>query len=169
MEVKDPDDWAPFEDLNAFEMTEYYYKSGFSAGEIDESVRLWACRLEEHGGVPPFSNHKEMYETIDTIELGNVPWQSFAFNYQGPELAGPDAPKWMTTEYTVWYRDPRQLFVNMLKNSDFSKSFDHAPFRQYDKNGNRCYENFMSGNWAWKQAVSGILSLLLASILLSSV
>jgi hypothetical protein len=59
----------------------------------------------------------------------------------------------MDAEYTVWYRDPHKLFLNMLKNPDFEKAFDYAPYRQYDEKGNRVYEHFMSGDWAWQQAV----------------
>jgi Plavaka transposase len=67
---------------------------------------------------------------------------------------GVEIPKWMENEYEIWFRDPRLLFKNMLANRDFNTSFDYAPFRQYDDNGNRRYENLMSGDWAWKQAVS---------------
>ena len=43
----------------------------------------------------------------------------------------------------------------MLANPEFAEHFDYAPHRQYDPNlnGFHRYENFMSGDWAWKQAV----------------
>ena len=41
----------------------------------------------------------------------------------------------------------------MLKNPDFTKSFDYRPYRQYNTKGSRCYEHFMSADWAWNQAV----------------
>ena len=47
----------------------------------------------------------------------------------------------------------------MLKNPDFAKSFDAAPLWQYNENGDRQYENFMSGDWAWKRAVRIFLPL----------
>ena len=47
-------------------------------------------------------------------------------------------------------------FPNMLQNPDFANSFDYAPLREYDENGNCRYKNFMSGDWAWKQAVRQI-------------
>jgi hypothetical protein len=59
----------------------------------------------------------------------------------------------MTADYTIWYRDPRLLFLNMLENPDFVENFDYAPLRQFNSMGSRCYQNFMSGDWAWKQAV----------------
>ena len=45
----------------------------------------------------------------------------------------------------------------MLENPDFAEHFDYAPHQQYDTKG-RHYENFMSGDWAWKQAVSKFLT-----------
>ena len=42
----------------------------------------------------------------------------------------------------------------MLGNPDFAKDVDYSPLRQYDGKGIRQYENFMSGDWAWKQAVT---------------
>jgi hypothetical protein len=106
----------------------------------------------------PFSDHQDLYDTIDAIPIGGVPWQSHTFNYEGlkPEH---DIPKWMTADYTVWYRDPRLLFLNMLENPDFVESFDYAPLREFDNTGSRRYKNFMSGDWAWKQAVRLFLPL----------
>jgi hypothetical protein len=108
--------------------------------------------LEVHSDQPPFLDHKDVYETIDAIPIGGVPWQSSTFTYEGPKPS-VDVPKWMEAEYTIWFRDPHRLFLEMLKNPDFVQSFDHTPYRQYDRSGNRQYENFMSGDWAWKQAV----------------
>ena len=47
----------------------------------------------------------------------------------------------------------------MLANQDFHGFFDYAPFRQYDDKGIRRYEHLMSGDWAWKQAVSALAHL----------
>jgi Plavaka transposase len=60
----------------------------------------------------------------------------------------------MESTHEIWYRDPRLLFKGMLENSEFQDFIDYAPLRQYDTDGDRQYENVMSGNWAWKQAVS---------------
>jgi hypothetical protein len=147
------DDWAPFEDRSAFELAEFLYKRDqMSAGNIDEALRIISDIVAPHGGQPPFLDHDDMYHLIDTIPIGGVPWESFTFTYDGPKPA-IDVPKWMDAEYTIWFRDPHQLFLNMLKNPDFVDSCDYGPYRQYDKQGNRQYEHFMTGDWAWKQAV----------------
>jgi hypothetical protein len=82
--------------------------------------------LDVHNDDPPFAAHQDVYDTIDEIPIGGVPWQSFTFIYDGPKPE--DAPKWMDAEYTVWYQDPHKLFLNMLKNPDFEKAFDYAPY-----------------------------------------
>ena len=149
-----PDDWAPFKDRLAFRTANTFFKNKFSATKIDEILELWAESLEPHSDNPPFLNHQGLYETIDSISLGTVPWQSSSFSYNDPNaIISPDSPKWMTADYTIWYRDPRQLFLNILQNPDFANAFDYAPLREYDQDGNRQYRNFMSGDWAWKQAV----------------
>jgi hypothetical protein len=149
---RDADDWAPFESPVAFDLAHFFFKEDqTSAGKIDRVLQIMADLLEVHNDQPPFTSHNDVYRTIDEIPIGGEPWQSFTFTYDGPKPV--DTPKWMDAEYTVWFRDPRKLFLNMLKNPDFEKSFDYAPYRQYDKKGNRRYEHFMSGDWAWQQAV----------------
>jgi len=152
VEPRNPDNWAPFNNGLPFRTANSFFKNKFSAGKIDEILQLWAESLAQHGDIPPFLNHQELYDSIDSIPLGCVPWESFSFAYDDPGIT-PDSPKWMTTDYTIWYRDPCQLFLKMLQNPDFATTFDYAPLRQYDKDGNRRYENFMSGDWAWKQVV----------------
>ncbi|KAF8804340.1 hypothetical protein BYT27DRAFT_7259320 [Phlegmacium glaucopus] len=147
-----------------------------SAADINFLCQLWAAMLAPHGDSPPFSNHAELYKTIDATSVGGVPWQSVSLSYNtdGPRPENP--PTWMDNEYTIWFRDPHLLFKNMLENTDFAKAFDYTP-QQYSyqlpilpswlavlqpdhqnfnkqqyANGIRRYENFMSGDWAWKQA-----------------
>lgn len=150
---RSPDDWYPYGNRVGFETAEFLYtRKNLSATDIDFLCQLWAATLAKHGDSPPYANHKDLYETIDSTPIGGVPWQSATFQYDGPR---PDnAPTWMEAEYTIWFRDTRLLFKNMLENPEFASHFDYAPHRQYDPKGFRCYENFMSGDWAWKQAVS---------------
>lgn len=153
IEVKSSDDWAPYNSRIAFETAEFLYKRcKMSASNIDTLLQLWAATLVQHGDTPPFSNHEDVYSTIDATPIGGVPWQSLAFSHNGarPEIV----PKWMEHEYTTWFRDPHLLLKNMLQNPEFADSFDYSPLRQYDANGERYYDNFMTGNWAWKEAVS---------------
>jgi hypothetical protein len=133
-----------------------------SQADIDFLCQLWAASLAPHHDTPPFSNHRELYRTIDATSVGGVPWQSVSFSYDtdGPRPENVQVPTWMENEYTIWFRNPLLLFKNMLENPSFANFFDYAPHRQF-ANGipSRRYENFMSGDWAWKQAVGQCLIL----------
>jgi hypothetical protein len=146
-------DWFPFESHAAFNLAHYFYKEDqTSAAKINQLLDIMVDLMDIHNDKPPFADHQDVYRTIDAIPIiGGAPWQSFTFTYDGPKPV--DAPKWMDAEYTVWYRDSHTLFLEMLKNTDFKNSFDYTPYRQYEEKGNRRYEHFMSGDWAWKQAV----------------
>jgi hypothetical protein len=127
-----------------------------SAGDIDFVFNLWAASLAAHGDTPPFTNHTDMYDTIDSTPLGDVPWQSFSSQYNGilPDDLD-DIPSWMKSEYDVWFRDPQLLVHNIISNPDFKDEFDYAPLQEYSvSDGAHQFQDFMSGDWCWKQAVS---------------
>jgi len=152
------DDWTPYKNRIAFELADFLYRrEQMSAGNVDILLELWAATLACHNDSPPFLDHQDLYNTIDATptRLGGIPWESVTFSYDGPR---PERqPMWMESEYTIWFRDPRLLFKNLLENPEFAGSFDYTPYQKYNDNGKRRYEHFMSGNWAWKQAVSEVL------------
>lgn len=123
-----------------------------SAGDIDILLGLWASSLAPHDTPPPFLDHKELYKVIDRTKLGDVNWDSFSLHYNG-ERPDENVPTWMTAQYDIWFRSPRYLLHNLISNPDFKDEFDYVPYRSYRGNS-RDYCDFMSGNWAWKQAVS---------------
>jgi hypothetical protein len=159
-ETQDPTDWTPFHNRVEFETADFLYKRcQMSGSNINILMELWAAYSALRDpqdtsslNLLPFTNHRDMYSTIDAIPIGGVPWQSITLSFNG--VIPEDPPSWMNAGQTVWFRDPRLLFQKMLENPDFQDSFDYAPYRQYDTHGDRRYENFMSGDWAWKQAVS---------------
>lgn len=57
--------------------------------------------------LPPFSNSDDLYNTINIIEEGDIPWRAFSIQYQGPMPENP--PHWMTEKYEVWYQDLLQV------------------------------------------------------------
>jgi hypothetical protein len=124
-----------------------------SAGDINFILSLWEASLAAHNDEPPFSNTKELYNTIDSTPLGDVAWQSFSIQYNGTKPIR-DVPSWMEAEYEVWFRDPRIIVQNMLSNPDFKSDFDYVPFQEYTADGTHRFRDFMSGIWAWQQAVS---------------
>ena len=149
-----PNDWMPYKNQLQFEMAEFLFtRNQMSAGDINILLDLWARSLAEYGDKPPFASYNELYRAIDSTPLGEVTWESFSVQYNG-EKPDRNAPEWMSTEFDVWFRDPLALVHNLLSNPDFNKEFDFAPLQEYDYDGNHRFQDFMSGDWAWKQAVS---------------
>jgi hypothetical protein len=147
-----PDNWSPFNNRVEFELADLLYRqSQMPARDIDVLLRLWAASLAPHEASPPFRDHTHLYDTIDSIRVGDVPWESSTLYYDGPRPDGP-VPTWMTSEYQVWFRDPRKLIHNIISNPDFKDQFDYVPHHEYAGDNHR-FHNFMSGDWAWKQAV----------------
>lgn len=151
------DDWTPYSSRAEFETAEFLYShEQMSASNIDTLLNLWAATLAVHNDSPPFSNHTDLYSTIDASPLGDVAWENFSLTYNGVTPAD-NVPSWMSSEYDVWFRDPLKLVQNLLSNPDFDNEFDYAPLQEYDLDGKHRFQNLMSGDWAWKQAVSSHL------------
>jgi hypothetical protein len=138
-----------------FELTEFLFtKVQMSGNSIDTLSKLLRASLITHGihleDINIFEHHDSLLATIDSTLVGDVPWQGFSSSYNGRRPN--DVPEWMTTAYDVWYRDTRQLVHGMLANHDFNGEFDYIPFREFDSQKRRRWRNFMSGDWAWKEA-----------------
>jgi hypothetical protein len=136
-----------------FEVADFIFrKAEMSAGDVNTLMDLWAATLVKHGDSPPFANISDLHDTIDSTPLGDVPWQCMLMSYDGLLPEG-DVPSWMTAEYEAWFRDPRTVVKDMLRNPDLKDGFDVAPVRVFTEEGYREYRNFMSGDWAWEEAV----------------
>lgn len=130
------------------------YKRGqMSTGVIEELLQLWTASALKHGDTGPFGSAKELLETIDRTKLGSVRWQSFTMSFDG-DRPQQDTPPWMTGKYDVWFRDPQVVVDNLLGESSFDGELDYGPYRMFDSSGHRVLKDFMSGDWAYRQAVS---------------
>lgn len=148
-----PDDWDPFDDEVQFLTGDFLYRQEeMSAGNIDTLLDLWALNMAKYDDCGPFSCYEHMYSTIDEIEKGDAPWKSFTTSYAG-EL-DRNSPSWQLQDYEVWFRDPDVVIRNMLDNPDFNGQFDYVPYVDLDKSGQRSWNEFMSGNFSWRHAVS---------------
>ncbi|KAG2030119.1 hypothetical protein BDR03DRAFT_936730 [Suillus americanus] len=146
-----PTDWTPYESQVAFETAEFLYTCNqMSAGQIDTLLDLWAATLIRHNDSPPFTDHHDLYKTIDSTPLGDVAWETFTMSYNGVKPA-ENIPPWMTAGYDVWFCDLHLLLHHMLSNPDFNAEIEYVPYRDYTNNDQCCYKNFFSGDWAWKQ------------------
>ncbi|KAG1824695.1 uncharacterized protein BJ212DRAFT_1444425 [Suillus subaureus] len=149
------DDWMPYNKHVEFEVANFlYHRNQMSMGDIDFMFNLWAASLAAHGDTLPFTNHTDMYDTINSTSLGGVPWQSFSLQYNRilPDDSD-DVPSWMKSEYDIWFQDPWLLVHNIILNLDFKDKFDYALVQEYSvSDGAHQFHDFMSGNWCWKQA-----------------
>lgn len=147
------DGYKPFKDRAEFELADFLYREvQLSGKKLDKLMDLLAAYYGSDKP-PPFANHQDLHNAIDAITVGEVPWQSLTVSYTGPKPVG-NAPQWMDDEYTVWYRCPRQLLINQIGNRSFADEMDWAPKRVYRRGLKREYKDFMSGDWAWEEAVS---------------
>lgn len=142
----------PYSNRLQFEVADFLFRRNqMSAGDINDLLELWTACLAITDIEPPFWKATHLYNTIDLTPLGDVTWESFALQYSGCPPVG-NTPPWMQAEYDVWFRDPRTLVHNLLSNPDFKSGFDYAPYQEHVGEVHR-FRDFMSGNWAWKQAV----------------
>lgn len=114
------------------------------------AARNISCGHPESHAV--FQNMKEVHAAIDDIQAGDAPWKTFTVKYTGEVNA--HSPSWMRQEYIVHTRNALTVAENMAASEDFHKSWDYVPFREFIGEDKRRYSNFMSGDWAWKKAVS---------------
>jgi len=156
-ESRSSDDWSPFRSSTEFKLAELLFKkTEMSAGNVDELMELWSSYSSEPSGDnsdAPFYDHKDLQRTIDSITIGDVPWESFEVKYDGNVPETGHIPSWMTKEHHVYYRNPLEVVRNLISNENFKDGFDYTPFREF-QGDNRRWTDVMSGNWAWKQAVS---------------
>lgn len=154
--LRGPKDYSPYHSRPQFEIADFLFrKEQMSAGNVGELMQLWAATLPP-GEDPPFADAKDMYQSIDSIPLADIPWQAFKVTYAGPRPDG-EVPPWMLREYTVWYRCPRHVLHTQLGNPDFAGEMDFSP-KQVFHGDKREYKDFMSGDWAWTQAASYVLA-----------
>ena len=148
------DDWAPYRNRVEFELADLLCRQlEIPAKKIDAVLDLWAATVLQLGGQPPFANHKDLYRVIDNTHAGDVKWKVFNVGFSGEQQDGDSVP-WMSDSYEVWYRDPREVIHNMLASPEFADEMDYVPYREYDaSNDQRRWQDFMSGDWAWEQAV----------------
>ncbi|KAI6130725.1 hypothetical protein EDD16DRAFT_1689620 [Pisolithus croceorrhizus] len=158
-------DWAPFDDCIQFETAEFLYTHiQLSAPQIDVLLDLWGATLLEHNAKPPFTNCCSLYNTIDSILLGDVKWQQFKVQYTGdipvekgwviqtPTIPPINSPPWMRQSYEVWYCDVRKVVHQILGNPSYANEINLWPFQEFVTEGDQHqYKDFMSGDWAWDQ------------------
>jgi hypothetical protein len=146
--------WAPFDDRIAFDWAHYHYVTlQLLAAKIAEGLDLWSATCLKYSSTigAPWRNAKEMYATIDTIQVGSLPFKSFPFRYTGPKPSLP--PHWMEQEYELNARNVLDVVREQLATPDFKDQFNYVPYKEFNGKGECIWSNMMSGQWAFMQAV----------------
>jgi hypothetical protein len=152
--------WAPFADEVGFEVADLMYRRAqLSALIIDTILDLWTQSMSEFGASSPFKNHDELHATIDSSTVGDVPWECLVTRLSDDDDdMDASAPSWTKVTYDVWYRNPDTVISTMLGNPDFEGQFDLRAYIDLDAKGTCKWNNVMSGNIAWRNSVSIIIT-----------
>ena len=123
-----------------------------STSKVNTLLDLWASSLYPHGASPPFTDHRHMLNTIDLMTVGDVWWQSLSVRYTGeiPEIDPRLGCHKNTTSgfETLVLLCIKYLLILVLRMVDL------CPFQEYTTDDQiQQYKDFMSGDWAWDQAV----------------
>ena len=150
---KHSDNWTPYTNRIEFKLTELLYSQIQMAGtHINKLMDIFSAFLKKHDDRLPFTSAAKMYAIIDSIRVGEVKWDCFGIQYTGEKPKVP-AP-WMDEVYDVWMQDPESCIGQIIGNPDFASLMDYKPYREYVTETNTCrWQDFMSGNWAWQEAV----------------
>ena len=135
-------------------MWHHFVELESSESKINKGLDLWAASVVKFGGAAMWKSAAELYKTIDTIQHGNAPWKTYSFHYKGP--LPPTPPLWMMRTYELCTRNTHQVLQQQFTNPNFKDKINYTPYMQFNQAGKRVWSNFMSGDWAWKQAVSDI-------------
>ena len=160
---KADNDWYPFTSRAGFKLADFLFTDAqLSQKKINHILKLWAATLVPHNDSVPIANHLDLHRQIDAIDLGDVQWEHTYLKYEGLLPRATRHPEWKTTEYDVWYRNPRQVIKNILARPDLEGHVDYVAYREFNDE-KRQYGNLMSGDWAWRQSVRFVsLSFLLS-------
>jgi hypothetical protein len=64
----------------------------------------------------------------------------------------------MDQPYDVWYCNPHKVVHSMLANPEYANEMDYQPYHEYSTDSDKHqWQDFMSGDWAWNQAVCFLL------------
>jgi hypothetical protein len=82
----------------------------------------------------PWKSAEELYTTIDLIQVGDAPWFTHEFQYNGPKPTST-IPQWMQETYELSTCDVLCIVELQLANTEFHGNFDYSPYKEYGPNG----------------------------------
>ncbi|GLB39957.1 hypothetical protein LshimejAT787_0704670 [Lyophyllum shimeji] len=156
------DDFYPYASRAEFELADFLFREEQMSGKkITQLMDIWATfnannqdpdETDVSAPPPPFANAADLYNTIDSTELGDIPWQAFSIKYDGELPDNVPPPSWMTKPYEVWFRDPLKIFEDQIGCADFDGDIDYAPYQEFGPDGKRRYKDMMGANFVFEQS-----------------
>jgi hypothetical protein len=70
----------------------------------------------------------------------------------------------MTETYELNVRNVLHVLEGQLADRDFNDSCNYSPYKEFDPKGNRVWSNLLSGEWAYREAVSSSFSVVFVSL-----
>ena len=72
-----------------------------SAGDINQLLEILAAKdVLNKTEDPIYKDYDHLLQTIDDIQVGDVPWESFSIRYSGP-ITDNSSTSWQCQTYTV--------------------------------------------------------------------
>ena len=94
LHVDNNPNWQPFNSCHDFDLTWYHFvKCKSSECEVNQGLNLWVASVLQYSGASTWKLATELYDTIDNIQHGNVPWKTYSLHYTGP--LPPSPPQWI--------------------------------------------------------------------------
>jgi hypothetical protein len=106
------------------------------------------------GAEPVFKSVEELHSAIDDSSYGGAAWRELDFQYDGH--VDEHSASWKKETYVSHARNTFQAVKAMVASSEFHGKWDTTPIKEYTSEHKRLYSNFMSGRWAWCEAVSSL-------------
>ena len=121
-------DWTPFRNEVQFKVADLIYRHAeLSASNIDALLDLQAESFKEFDASQhaPFENHQDLYSTIDSSTLGDIPWQCLVTEVS--DNINERSPNWMQEHYEVWYCDPEAVVTACCRTQISMDNSIYAP------------------------------------------
>ena len=85
------EDWSPFDSEVQFELADLlYHCAKLSITNVEDLLELWARSLSLSGAPAPFRSCWEMHAVIDSLMLGDIPWECLSRLPDGIDEHAPD-------------------------------------------------------------------------------
>ncbi|KAJ2975809.1 hypothetical protein NUW54_g11669 [Trametes sanguinea] len=138
--------WAPFKDLDEWELAQWLVTSGLSQTAIEQYLKL---NITKGRTQPSYESNYKFFQKIDALPPGRASWKVEVMEATGDKLGEDGKPR--TERIELWSRNAVDCVRELMGNPAFRESLVYSPQRSYmDEEGRgRLYDNMWTGDWWW--------------------